>query len=369
MPHHPRLGMLLLAVLGAAPQSPAPQRHLVVEKRVVLQGLPDDLYQVLSLSVGRDSSFVILDRNAPFLWLLSPAGRLVRRIGANGSGPGEFRMPLAMGRRADSIWVWDPAVARLTVFSDAGTLGRSVALPSSGQATLLADGRVTVHTTRGYGTAGGVGQTRLQVRLVNRASANMGPVLFEAAYGYKVLEYRRGDGTTVGMQPFEDGPLFTACSDGSGFIYVDRQVTAGGAGTFGVTRIEPGGARRYSVRIPYLPMPITSDRMQRAVSELMREGPPDNSGLEARIRAAIARPAHLPTVSQMMCGSDGTVWLRREDTGAGPFRWTILDQHGTPTAALAIPRSVTPLSVTRDHAWTVEGDETSVRALVLWAVR
>lgn len=365
-----RLGILvLLAVLGDTVQAPTTQRHAAVEKRVALLGLPEDLYLVLSLSVSRDSSFVILNRDAPFLWLLSKEGRFVRRMGASGSGPGEFRMPRAMGRRADSIWVWDPAVARLSVFSPAGMLSRSVALPSTGQATLLADGRVTVHTTRGYGTAGGEEKTRLQVRLVNRASASLGSVLFEREYGYKVLQYRRGGGTIVGVQPFEDGALFATCPDGTGFIYLDRRVVPGWTRTFGVTRLAPGGERGYSVRIPYPAVPITADRMQRAVSYLMGEGPPDNAGLEARVRAAIARPAHLPTVSQVLCGTDGSVWLRREDTAAADFRWTILDEHGAAATDVTIPRSMIPLSVTRDHAWSLEGDESSVRAVVLWVIR
>jgi hypothetical protein len=365
--------VLVLAVVVAENvdgQSTATERHLVVQSKITLQGLPEDLFRILGFSRGIDSSFVLLNGDEPFIWSFGPTGQFLKRWGSKGSGPGEFRTPRMVGRRGDSIWVWDSGLARLTVFSSSGHLGRTMPLPSSGQATLLANGQVTVHTTRNYGPDG-ESRSHLQVRPIVKANMALGLPLFQADYSYKVLQYRRGGSMMVGVQPFEDGALFTVCADGSGFVYVDRQIVRGsGVKDFGVTRISPDGAILYFVRIRFDPVPLSGALIQRAVSQLVKDGPPSmERGLEARIRAAIERPPYLPTVSRVLCGTDGSVWLRREDLPGATIQWTILDERGNDLVDLAFDRKVNLMSVTRDHAWTLEGDENSVRAFALWAVR
>lgn len=367
------LGILALApylTRASSAQFDGREKHLDVQGRIGLEGLPEELYRVLGFSVRNDSSFVILNGDEPFVWLFSPTGRVVRRWGMKGGGPGEFRAPRMLGRRGDSIWVWDSGLARLTVFSEAGRLTRTLALPSAGQATLLSTGQVSVHTIRNFGP-NGESRSNLKVRPLDRTGQSLGLPLFQADYAYGVLQYRRAGSTMVGIQPFEDGALFTACGDGSGFVYVDRQIAHGSSSqTFGVTRIGPDGGIRYFVRIQYAPVLITSALMQRAVTQLLRDGPPSKEpDLEKRIRAAIDRPPHLPTVSRVLCGTDGSVWLRREEQMAESIRWTILDERGTPVTYLTLNRSINPMSVTRNHLWTFEGDENSLRAFVLWKVR
>ena len=48
------------------------------------------------------------------------AGRVNQRVGGCGTGPGQFRSISSVGLYHDSLWVWDRAIGRLTVFAPSG---------------------------------------------------------------------------------------------------------------------------------------------------------------------------------------------------------------------------------------------------------
>lgn len=59
--------------------------------------------------------------------ILGSDGALKRTLGRSGAGPGEYRLPVWVGRcNADSLYVWD-ASARLTAYSAAATAAESSA--------------------------------------------------------------------------------------------------------------------------------------------------------------------------------------------------------------------------------------------------
>jgi len=94
-----------------------------VEEASIGVDLGEDPYmlgQVRALAVSDDEIYV-LDEQVPAVRVYDMAGRHLRDIGAEGSGPGEFSEPDSMVIGADErVYVRDSRNARITIFSPAG---------------------------------------------------------------------------------------------------------------------------------------------------------------------------------------------------------------------------------------------------------
>jgi hypothetical protein len=68
--------------------------------------------------VALPRSFVVLERDAPFLKVFDYSGRLIQKLGRSGGGPGEFRGPtsLSFDARRQRLLVVDPSNARVTAY-------------------------------------------------------------------------------------------------------------------------------------------------------------------------------------------------------------------------------------------------------------
>ncbi|MFB6098948.1 MAG: 6-bladed beta-propeller [Salinibacter sp.] len=83
-------------------------------------GIPD-------VAVADDGRMYVLDWNARHIKVLAPNGSLLRTIGREGRGPGEFQAPrFAVVSRTDSLYVLDSRNGRISVFTTSGTFVRSV---------------------------------------------------------------------------------------------------------------------------------------------------------------------------------------------------------------------------------------------------
>ncbi|MBX9854450.1 MAG: 6-bladed beta-propeller [Gemmatimonadaceae bacterium] len=68
--------------------------------------------------VALSRSFVVLERDAPFLKVFDYSGRLLQTLGRSGAGPGEYRGPtsLSFDERNQRLLVVDPSNARVTAY-------------------------------------------------------------------------------------------------------------------------------------------------------------------------------------------------------------------------------------------------------------
>ena len=97
--------------------------------------LPDGGGQPTSIAMDARGRIVVAQRNPAQVHVLDTTGRLLRSIGRQGRGPGEFLMPSAV-LYGDSVLVWDGQLRRLSVFAIAtGRVIREVTVRVSG--TLL----------------------------------------------------------------------------------------------------------------------------------------------------------------------------------------------------------------------------------------
>ncbi len=391
-----RLVRLLLSlaaaalVIGSGPRPPAvpgggnqslPVWRVAKEYEIGRAGL--GLMGPVGVVIARGGAVVVLDRSEPFVRVHGANGRGTAEFIRRGGGPGELQSPGGMGWRGDSIWVYDFAQHRLTLFNQEGKYLRSRpisqgAIPGSSGVrpiALLANGGVMVQGSNFADDPTPSGGATTPVAIIESSSGRVRTIARVASVHrglrFKVLvEGSPGESNTD--QPFSDDPLLATPKDGSSLVVVDRQVPPIGVrSAFTITVLNPGGDTIARNSVPYQPLPLNRSELDGVVSGLLRavripiRGGPKIEGDEADLRAALYRPRFLPPAFSLNVGRDGTIWLRTNpvtDAGGPPADFSIFDRNGKPLAKLSIPPAdqLRLLEADAGHLWvaTVEDDGT-----------
>jgi hypothetical protein len=152
---------------------------------------------------------------------------------------------------------------------------------------------------------------------------------------------------------FNDGSLFATDSKGGNLTVVHRVVSS--RNTFQVQRLDSLGKRTWSRDFPYTPRPIPD-----AVKD---------SVVSSQYRSAAKFPAHMPAVSRLVVGEDGTVWLRREELGRnGRSEWNVLDPGGRPVGRFETSKRFQIHVATRQRILAALEDENDAPMVVRFAV-
>jgi hypothetical protein len=161
------LVLLLAALVSAAPartqqsgviQPREPAARLVLTEVLRLGselGDDDAFGRVMDVELGPTGRIYVADDLGWNVAVFDRSGRLLRRMGRRGRGPGEFERPwhLAVDRH-DSLFVWDGALARVSVFGPDGRFARSFATPGAWAVSgfsVRADGTLLVGAFAGSG--------------------------------------------------------------------------------------------------------------------------------------------------------------------------------------------------------------------------
>ena len=89
------------------------------------------LGRVRSVAIGKGGAVIIADDKTPILRLYDARGTFVRDIGRSGEGPGEYRSMGGVRALPDGrILLWDNRIQRLTYYTAAGAVIKSVRVPS-----------------------------------------------------------------------------------------------------------------------------------------------------------------------------------------------------------------------------------------------
>ncbi len=120
---------ILVTVNGNLPAEQV--RHLVPEVQIA-PGIDDTTLftSVWEFDVDRAGRFWVFDNSSRSIFQFAPDGSLIRRIGREGAGPGEFRQNGGMVTLADDgLAQWDSRNARISLFDSAGVFQRSMPVP------------------------------------------------------------------------------------------------------------------------------------------------------------------------------------------------------------------------------------------------
>jgi hypothetical protein len=315
---------------------------------------------VIAIVPAPADAFFVADAGEKMIRLFDRSGRLLRTIGREGSGPGEFRTITAAGRRADTLWVVDSQLRRISLFSSGGQFLRSIDAPVLGGALpavrAILPEAFLLQTTTFVGAAGTNHGHDNVVALLDRRSTSVDTVS-TLAFGVGDWLYRHVGATPYSVivpNPFNDGSLFDSDSRGHTLVVVNRQVTR--RTRFEVASLDSAGRRRWSRQFSYSPQPIES-----AVK--------DSVVRNREIGAIAIFPQHMPAVSRVVAGEDGTIWVRREELGNnGRSEWNVMASDGRMAGRFNAPKRMQIHVATADHILAVTEDENDAQLVVRYVV-
>ena len=145
-----RIVLALLASLVPAYSSDVCAQHFTIEKKSVIPlDLGDEFVgQILDLFKHTDGHFYLADWRQHTIWVVDGEGILIRRIGREGSGPGELRAPGGATVFEDKVIVLDTDNRRVVIFKTDGTHENSFRydLPAASGILVSKRGRVAVNS-------------------------------------------------------------------------------------------------------------------------------------------------------------------------------------------------------------------------------
>lgn len=332
-----------------------------------------------SMKVDQDGDIYVDQPQEGLIRVYDGAGRYVRTIGRRGTGPGEFANPDPLGWRGDTLFVADLGNMRVTLFDPRGRVVGDFAiswpwthsdlLPGyvSG---LFDDGTFLVHGTASSTLIAERAVSTLPFGRVDRSGRVSNP-LGRVWVGHAVL-YVHPPGAVAGAgyympQPFAGPSRRVVVCCGSSRVAV---VNAGPARTasgaaFRVVWIAPDGDTLTTRRYRYRPVPLSAHLRDSVVVALahhvLRGGlPPSLVAAERWTRAALYVPAFLPPVTAVVAGSDSTLWLRGENTGAATVVWRVLDYRGDVARRVRAPADLKIMAARHDLVWGTSLDSLGV---------
>jgi len=316
-----------------------------------------------------DGSVAVADETASNVRIFDAAGRLIRTVGRNGAGPGEFRVLRSLRRVArDSVALFDNRQNRVTVIDRSGKILIMRQLPTTRYSWMypLPNGRWMASEEEGTnGTrlredaTPGLHRFPTTVLVLDSAGAVVDTVgVFPGAE----QSYRRVDGRlgTV-SSPYgrvlslasRDGQAYVATGDFLGYdVY-----TASGKHLRSIRAAGPDRTLRASEVAAYndaLLAQIPNQAQRDAYSRFLK-------GAEA--------PRQKAAVSRILLDPLGGVWLSGYETEFLPAAvWHVFDSRHRYVGAIPIPTGLRILEIGPQHVvgiWTDDSGVQSVRVHAL----
>lgn len=313
----------------------------------------------LAVISSEDRQIVYFDRE----------GAVERRVGSRGDAPGQFQQPRLIAARADTLWIWDAAVQRVTVLTPAGEVARTVAVPPGYSASgVFADGSLLLGRERIVAVPGGIGLQRDS--LAWYAADGLGQPMADTLMtvpGNEMVVARTAEFQTAFPRPF--GAQTTVAVHG-GWV----QVSVGDSEDL-LRQSRDGTARevwrvaRARRAVPFDDLRSHGLRRGEQVSQL-----PD--AIATRVVDAIVAagvPEALPVYDRQLIDATGHTWLRqdvgpeRRDTAVQ--RWDIFASDGRWLGQVATPRHVTIWHIGRDRVVGVWRDPNDVEEVHIYRLR
>lgn len=313
----------------------------------------------------------VADEQAGELRLYDAAGRHLRTLGKKGSGPGEFR---ALGSLfllpGDSLGAWDPYAVRLTVFTPAGELARSVTVTPTGPGGVLEldgifpGGALLVDRENSMVFRNAPKPSRDSVWLYRYRPDGTAPDSVVRYAGPETVTLVGTDGggwATRSLVPFGGQTLHRV---ESGRLYLADNAR------FEVEVRAPDGRLLRRMRRAHTPEPLTPDEVRAHRARQMDHAEPRFRAMLERMAAAMPYPATKAAFEQMQVDRTGAVWLRAYvSPGAETARWTVLDAEGRWLGEVPLPAEMRVMEIGADYLLAVRKDDLDVERVELYRLQ
>jgi hypothetical protein len=334
-----------------------------------IDGSQADLVPIHTIAVDGRGMIAVAQRQDHAIRFFDAAGVALGSLGRDGEGPGEFRDVTRLGWLADTLWVLDMQLHRLTLVDSARRFVRTVLSPGASRANpvdsiakpafflaipfaMYPDG-----TTLAYATT-------TDFDAVARVSAgNVTESVLSPLSTRETARTVRAGGATA-SPPFPNSPRLGVSPTGHLIAIARAAVDGPDAGQFTVTVLRAGGdtvfARRYNYQAEPIPKAVADSAVEARAAQL----PPD---LAAAYRKAPV-PAVYPPLVAITVGADGMVWIQMRDRQTN-HPYFVVDRDGRPGGEVVLDRSSTIAAVTGTFAWVLERDANDVQSIVRYRLK
>jgi hypothetical protein len=322
---------------------------------------------VSALDVDSRGNVYVGDQSGQ-LFVFSPSGAVVRKVGRKGRGPGEFDH--IQGIRVlpgDSVYAFDVGLERATVFGPGSQrpaysveLGTNAMLFPYWAAPSASARKVFAAYRASFGEGDGRGENGHRKEVL-RILGPDGSIERDSVVVFNEAEalFLHGAVEGVALNPFGRSPVFDLGSDG--------HVYAAWNGSLEIAVISADGKRVRTIhpRIEATPRPITGRDRDSMVAVLRKNVPP------AEVRRAFAAIGSdsWPLYREMVVDDAANVWLGLLGKHGEPVHWTAFDQNGAQVARMDLPENVSLRVVRGRRAYGVELDQDDVPRLVIYELR
>ncbi|MEP6835771.1 MAG: hypothetical protein ABJB74_20455 [Gemmatimonas sp.] len=368
-------GWLIVSTVGNA-QSGVPAKKLIAEFRI--DGAKEEFTNVFQILPQSNGDVTTFSSEETFARLYSAKGALKKKFMRKGAGPGEVKNVGSVGMLADSIWVFDYELRRISLFEPNGSFLRSWQMKPPGAwrdasperkyflsiapAALLPN-NVAIGRTSTAASALASGEVTTRPILRMSWEGIVSGVVNDMPVAARAMMVRMGDAVSYGQQPFDNSPASGVSPDGTQIVIVDMKSPGKEPFVF-VTRISPKGDTLSRSKVPFTPDPVTSRTIDSTVNaETVQRKRPET---ESQFRASLYVAPYWPPVVTVLVANDGASWLLMHARD-GSKHWMVVSPQGKPTAAVEVPKNVRIMRIDRG-IWGTELDTDDVPSVVRYKV-
>ncbi|MGH7720879.1 MAG: hypothetical protein ACREON_18790 [Gemmatimonadaceae bacterium] len=359
-------GWIALIAIGVQQGPPARawrlSEHAVLTLGAVDGTGPDVFGRVAGASRLSSGAVMAADGMSVDVRLFSDRGRLLNRAGGRGEGPGEFRTILSMRRCAgDSVFVYDPASFRVSVFGPNGNFARAIDVRKAADTDappyefFCGSAGVTAYLHRSLAPPVREGPRRpdVTITVVQRNGAVTQLGRFPASERYF-------DGSNDFPRPL--GKL-TSVAIGSDAVYVGTGDHVGAADAFEIAVFSLRGERVGTVRETRSRTRVTRAHIARFIDEQIarRSGQVDERALHRRY-AGFEYPTIFPAFARLMVDPADNLWIEQYPLpGEDARAWRVYSRAGAAISTVEMPEGFRLMEAGDDYVLGTWRDDLDVQ--------
>ena len=347
--------------------SPLPSPVLTIGR----EGDPD--YEFVSVEAAYrlpTGGIAVADSRTPFLRVFDEEGRLLRKLGREGAGPGEFRSVHTLLVAGDTLLAYDWNLRRITRYLATGRLlGTQPVRTASDYGSVnvvgrLPTGRWLVSTPHAPNWGHGPGMYRDTLHVGSVDSSSTGPVRWIGHFpGATLFAFMPGQDKSrwaVGWAFFAPITVVGVVAD---------TIIIGDTSTADLQNLSSDGRVIRRLTIPLDGAPDLTEHRRAALAQgLAHAGPRTNTEYVRASYEAARTPVHY---RDFVVATDGHLWVRLFEQRPGdPVPYLILSPAGSARARVSLPSGGRVLSADQDWILCVlpDADDVERIGLVRWAV-
>jgi hypothetical protein len=349
---------------------------------------PDQgLTRVARIVFGPDSLLYISQSTEAEIRAYALDGSLVRRIGRDGEGPGEFRAVGAFGFIGDTLFVTDNTLSRFSLFDGDGAFLESsqwttvageprdqlIEFPV-GPEVVLADGSALAQQGVGY-RRGAAARFDVPVLRLHRGSTRQDTVALRSFELPAVTMLSEQGHEHPILAPIQDYSLIEIMEDGSGVAIVERAAaTSAEAHAFRLVKIDADGDTTLAREYPYTPVATPAAEAERHVDALLERtassprGSPSREGVLRTYSQNGFIPAFLPPVNALRTAQDGSIWIERERAAPDSTTWNVIGESGELAGEVRLGGGARVMAATDDLLAVLELDALDVPYVTIYRI-